>query len=316
MHCIIQHATMKAFMFRFPISFSLTESSGGKDGCGRANCKCSSVVKFAQQPAIAWDLPYLNVEGLSREEEQEKRARLLREHKEVLFAFQNLISTTWKALKRNNHTPKSIAEYVEGLEAFYRSRNSEEQPVPIYKQYLEQLRAASDIQDVFIIIREHYSYYNHHVILEMMHSLGGHQTDRRREQMFLEKFNYYARRKVIECPKLYAMPSASGYCTMIVLVDRDPADTTLHEIESVRLRIGIQLKLARNSLRLIYIEKSGARRMIHAYQFPAFLHSMVFPLNSDQKSGLHKEKIVSLDCCDYKFSIAVSLLKKQTSSGP
>lgn len=295
---------------RFHFSFSLIESSGGKEGCGRANCKCSSVIKFSQQPNIAWELPYLNVEGLSREEEQAKRALFLREHKEVLFAFQTLISTTWKALKRNNHTPKSIADYVEGLEAFYRSRNSDEQPVPIYKQYLEQLRAAKGIDEVFIIIREHYSYYNHHVILEMMHSLGGHQTDRRREQMFLEKFNYYARRKVIECPRLYALPSAADYCTMVVLVDRDPADTTLHEIESVRLRIGIQLKMARNSLRLIYIEKSGARRMIHAYQFPAFLHSLVFPLNNEQKSGLHKEKIVSIDCCDYKFSIAVSSRKR------
>ena len=256
---------------------------------------------------MAWDLPYLNVEGLSHKEEQAKRALLLREHKEVLFAFQNLISTTWKALKRNNHTPKSITEYIEGLEAFYRSRSSEEPPVPIYKQYLEQLRAASGIEDVFVIIREHYSYYNHHVILEMMHSLGGHQTDRRREQMFLEKFNYYARRKVIECPKLYALPSTSGYCTMIVLVNRDPADTTLHEIESIRLRIGIQLRMARNSLRLIYIERSGERRMIHAYQFPSFLHSMVFPLNDEQKTGLHKEKIISLNCCSYKFSIAVSL---------
>ena len=302
------NSAIKKFTLQFLI---LTESDGGKEGCGRANCQCSSVIKVTQAPSIAWELPYLNVEGLSHEEEQAKRARLLREHKEVLFAFQNLISTTWKALKRNNHTPKSIAEYVEGLEAFYRSRNSDEKPVPIYKQYLEQLRAATGIEEVFIIIREHYSYYNHHVILEMIHALGGHQTDRRKEQMFLEKFNYYARRKVIECPRLYALPSVRDYVTMVVLVNRDPADTTLHEIESVRLRIGIQLKLARNSLRLIYIEKSGARRMIHTYQFPAFLHSMVFPLNDEQKSGLHKEKIVSIDCCDYKFSIQVIMNKKE-----
>ena len=256
---------------------------------------------------MAWELPYLNVEGLSREEEQAKRALLLREHKEVLFAFQNLISTTWKALKRNNQTPKSIAEYVEGLEAFYRSRTSDEQPVPLYKQYLEQLRAATRIEDVFIITREHYSYYNHHMVLEMMHSLGGQLSDRRRQLMFQEKFNYYARRKVFECPRLYAVPSASGYCTMILLVDRDPTDATLHEIESVRLRIGIQLKLMRNSLRLIYVEKSGARRMIHAYQFPAFLHSMVFPLSNEQKAAFQKDRVITLDCCDYKFSIAVSL---------
>lgn len=281
-------------------------TEGGIEGCGRPNCQCSSLIKVPQDSSTATELPYLIVEGLSAEEERAKRERLIREHKEVLYAFQNLISTTWKALKRNNHTPTSVAEYVEGLEAFYRSRNSEEKPVPLFKHLMEKLREVTGIEQVFIVIQEHYSFYNHHVILEMIHALGGHQTDRRKEQIFLEKFNYYARRRVIECPRLYSPPIVRDYCSMAILVNRDPADTTLHEIESVRLRVGIQLKLARNSLRLIYIEKAGVKRMIHTYQFPAFLFPLVFPLSQDQKTGLQKEKVISMECCDYKFSIEVS----------
>ena len=290
------------------LTFPLTEGDTTKEGCGHPNCKCSSIIKAAGDPSMVSELPYLNVEGLSPEEEKAKRELLIREHKEVLFAFQNLISTTWKALKRNKHTPKSVADYMESLEAFYRSRDSDEQPVPVFKHLMGQLREATGVEQVFIIIREHYSYYNHHVILEMIHGLGGHQTDRRKEQIFLEKFNYYARRKITECPRLYALPSLHDYCTMEVLVNRDLTDTTLHEVESVRLRVGIQLKLARHSLRLIYIEKSGMKRTMFTFQFPAFLHPLVFPLMDEQKKGLQKEKIVCLDCCNYKFSIEVSAM--------
>ena len=290
------------------VSILLTEGNSDEEGCGRPNCNCSSIIKAALEPSMEMELPYLDVEGLSSEQEQSKRELLIREHKEILFAFQNLISTAMKVLKRNNHTPKSVVEYVEGLEAFYRARDSKEQAVPLFKHLLPQLREVTRIEQVFAIIREHHSFYNHHLVIDMIHNMGVIQIGRRlrKEHNFLDKFNFYARRKLTECPRLYALPSLRGYCTMEILVNIDPADTILHEIESVRLRLGIQLKLARNSLRLIYAEKSGVRRTIYTFQFPAFLHSLVFPLNEEQKTALQKEKIVYLDCCGYRFSIEVS----------
>ena len=261
---------------------------------------------MALNPAMATDLPYLDVEGLTPEEEQAKREHHIREFKEVLFALQVLISDTIKGLKRNNHTPKSVADYMESIEAFYRSRNSEEEPVPLFRHLMAQIREMTSIEQVFVIIREHYSYFNHHVILEMKHSLAALQSNRGRELTFTEKFNYYARRKVTECPQLYALPSLQGYCTMILLTNRDPLNLSIHEVESVRLRLGIQLRLARNTLRLIYVEKAGVKRMTFTFQFPSFLHPLVFPLTDEQKTAFQKEKIVCIDCCDYRFSIEVS----------
>ena len=283
-------------------------STEAEVGCGRSNCKCSDAIKFAQDPSLETELPYLDTEGLSSEEAQAKRDKLMREYKEIVFSYQMLVSYTIRGIIRNNHPVKAVSDYVEGLESFYRARNSKEEPVPVFKHLLDQIREVKSVDQLFVIIREHCSFFNHHAVIEMKHALGGHHSDRRREKTFLEQFNFYARRKVIECPQLYAHPSLHNYCTMHVLVDRDPTDFSLHEVESVRLRIGIQLKVARNTLRLIYLEKSGRKRVLITFQFPAFLHSLVFPLNDEQRTNLMKEKIVYMDCCDYKFSIEVSYI--------
>ena len=277
-----------------------------RDGCGRPNCICSSVIKVARDPSMSTDLIYLDVEGLSEQEQQDKRDRLSREYKEVVYAFQILFSKVIKGLKRNSHTTKSVADYIEGIEAFYRSRNSEEKAVPIFGNLMDKVRAADSIEKQLIIISQHSSYFNNHAIVEMIHSLAGNHTDYRRENIFLEKFNLYARRKVTEIPRLYALPSIRDYCTIVMVVNRNLTEMSLHEIESVRLRVGIQLKLARNTLRLIYVEKNGIRRMTLAFQIPSFLHPMVFPLNKELKEILLKEKVITFRCCDYTFSIEVS----------
>jgi len=87
-----------------------------------------------------------------------------------MFAFQHLVSATWKSLNQQATPPDELVEYVASLEAFDPEIITERKP--LYTMLLEELKEAETIEEIFIAIHEYFSLYNYQIIEDMLTRLG------------------------------------------------------------------------------------------------------------------------------------------------
>ena len=274
-------------------------------GCGCGNCTFLSYLENGCPNPISTtsSFPYLNMSGLTDEQQQELRSRLSVESQEIIFKFQQLFSTVYESLCERNVPVNKLVTHLFSLGALDPvSKNSQK---PLLQTFQQELRNAECIEDVLWVIRDYFSFFNYHVIEHIVSGLGTEQ-DKLELQNYKKEFQQYSKRRIYECPPIYGPMSDAGHALLDLKVDSAYEQFTVKELENFRYRLSkIFCVSSKGVLRLCRVEK-GSFQLI--FQVPLFVQQEIFPLSGEQESALAAEGVIRLTCGDYQFTVKVGIL--------
>ena len=287
-------------------STSLPPSEGSQKppfGCGCGNCTFFSFIESGCPTPIPSEssFPHLDLRRLTHEQQQELRGRLQFESQQIMMQFQELVSATIKSFKRRCVPLDDLVSHVMTLGAF--DPVFEESQVPVFYHYFKELKAADTIPKVFMVLNDHFSFFNYHVIEHIIKELGT-EEDKAVLQKYKEHFTKYAERRIFECLPEFGPVSDADHADIFVKVDSHHEKYTVAEIEKFRHKLSEILQISsKGILRLCRVDKGCFRLM---FQVPSFVQHKIFPLSKGQEEALVAIGVIKVTCDQYQFLVNLS----------
>ena len=273
-------------------------------GCGCGKCTFFSFIESGCPTPIpsTSSFPYLDLSGLTHEQQQELRGRLRFESQKVMIQFQKLVSATIKSLKRRCVPLDDLVPHVMTLGAF--DPVFKEPQVPVFHHYSKELKKADTIPKVFLILNDYFSFFNYHIIEHIIEELGT-EEDKTKLQKYKDDFNQYAKRRIFECLPEFGPVSDADHSDIFVKVDSQYENYTVAEIEGFRQKLNEILHLSSQGiLRLCRVDKGCFQVM---FQVPSFVQQEIFPLSREQENALGAMGVIKLTSGEYQFPVKLSV---------
>ena len=271
-------------------------------GCGCGKCTFFSFIERGCPTPIpsASSFPYLDLSGLTHEQQQELRGRLWSKSEKIMIQFQKLVSATIKSLDGQNIPPDKLLCHVMTLGAFKPVFGDRIEPqVPALHHRYTELKAAKTIYESFWVLNDYFSFFNYHIIEHIIEELGT-KEDKAGLQRYKNEFNQYAKRRVYESPPEFGPVSDADHADIFVKVDAQYENCTVTQIERFRHKLSeILCVSSQGILRLCRVEK-GCFQL--TFQVPSFVKQEIFPLSKEQERTLEALGVIRLTCEEYQFA--------------
>ena len=267
-------------------------------GCGCGKCTFFSFLERGCPKPIhtASSFPYLDLSGLTHEQQQELRGRLCFESQEIMMQFQKLVSATILSFERQQIPLHKLRSHVMTLGAFTPVHEGPQKPA--LDNHFKDLQAANTASEIFWVLRDNISFFNYQ-ILEHIIIVVGTEEDNVNLQRYKEQFEQYAKRRMYECMPQFGPACETGYADVFVKVDSQYEMYTVTEVERLRKQLSKIFHISSQGvLRLCRVEK-GCFRL--TFQVPLFVQQAVFPLSSKQERELAEKGVIRLVCDEYQF---------------
>ena len=268
-------------------------------GCGCGKCTFFSFIERGCPTPIpsASSFPYLDLSGLTHDQQQELRGRLQFESQQIMIQFQELVSAIIESLGIQSVSLDKLVSHVMTLGAF--KPVFREPQVPLFQYCFEELKSADTIPKVFWVLKDYFSFFNYHIIEYIVKALGTAE-DKAKLQKYKNDFNQYAKRRIFECQSDFGPISDVHHADIFVKVDEQYENYTVAEIGVFRHKLSELLRVSSEGvLRLCRVEE-GCFQL--TFQVPSFVQHEVFPLSSEQERGLKAEGVIKLTCGEYQFA--------------
>ena len=267
-------------------------------GCGCGKCTFYSFLDRGCPTPIpsASSFPYLNVSGLTHEEQQELRGRLRSESQQIMIKFQKLVSATVKSFQERCVPLDNLVSHVMSLGAF--DPVFKESQVPVFHHRFEELKAADTVPKVFMVLNNYFSFFNYHILKHIIEELGT-EKDKERLKTYTEDFNQYAKRRIFECPSELGPESDAGHTDIFVKLDVEHENFTVAEIELFRHKLSEIVHISSQGILCLCRIDKGCFELI--FQVPSFVQQKIFPLSREQEMALEEEHVIELKCGKYHF---------------
>lgn len=241
---------------------------------------------------------YIDTAGLSDDEVAALKGRLINESREMLFKFQSLVNALLKSLHNQGITPSKLASRLFLLGAFISVKPHK----PLLEDCLLEIRNADSLDDAFWSLRDYCSFFNYYVIEHITRELGT-EDDQSRLQEYKEDLKEYSKRRCFECPIEFGHVK-TGHAKLRVKLDIHYEGYRVEELQAFQSSLAKILQVSEESL---HLNKIGEGCVQFTFQIPSFIKEAIFPLSPEQERALLDERVVELECDEYKFSKEVSV---------
>ena len=117
--------------------------------------------------------PYLGESELTPEQQEGLNIRLCVESEDIIRKFWHLHSRVYESLRQRNVPVDRLVVHLLSLGAF--DPVTKDSQKPILQIFSQQLQNAESIEDVLLAIKDHFSFFNYHVIEHIVDKLGTDQ---------------------------------------------------------------------------------------------------------------------------------------------
>ena len=223
--------------------------------------------------------PYLDTTTLSVHERKDLIQKLSRDYKNILTKFAALQTSTCESLNEQNISTEKVANCVLTL-AMYKS---DDVPQPLVPEAQDRLEEAKSIERIFILLRRHklISYFDYG-ILKLIIETYGSEDDRHRLKEYVDEFQMFCRRKVVEVPPVISECTSSTRKVFKVLITANMS-ATLADVEAAERKIADILGLAHSVLTVHEITPGS---LVLTLSIPILIADKIFPLQASQLSQL------------------------------
>jgi len=251
-----------------PRPSSSTQKEGSRKppfGCGCGKCTFVSFLESGCPNPIpsASSFPYLDLTGLTSEQQQTLTGRLQFESKAMMLKFQHVVSVALKSLRKREVTVRELVSHLMTLGTIYPVYKEAKVP-PLHKCY-KDLMNAETIPDLFLQLRDYFSFFNYHIIDQIITELGT-EEDRQELQKYKDDFQVYAKRRIYEYLPKFGPVSETDHADVFVLVDSHYESYTVQEVHEFQIRL---IEIYTSSKRILHLEKGYYLKYFYkrAYQY-------------------------------------------------
>ena len=273
-------------------------------GCGCGKCTFFSFIERGCPTPFspANSFPYLNINGLTHEQQEVLRERLRFESEKMMMRFQELLSATVKSLIKQSISHDELVIHVMALGAF--KPVFKKPQVPAFHHCFQELQCADNVPKVFLVLKDYFSFFNYHILEHIIKELGTEQ-DKANLQSYRDDFNQYAKRRIFQCLSEFGPENGVCHADIFVKLDTQYDDYTVAEIKGFCHKLSEILNISSQGiLRLCRVEK-GCFQL--KFQVPSFVRQEIFPLYREQERILATEGVIKLTCGDYQFDASGKL---------
>ena len=161
--------------------------------CPCGNCDLISYVEKGCPKTSCQCYPYLPLDQLSRDDKEDLIQKLSDDTANIIQTFADLLSSTAKSLKERNTTVKELVRVALELGMYKSERNQ----VPLLAEDRSELVNANSIDDAFITLGKHMSFFNYEILGHIIRQLGN-DNDYKQLEEFCTTFKVFCQRKVFE----------------------------------------------------------------------------------------------------------------------
>ena len=274
-------------------------------GCGCGKCTFLSFLDSGCPHPIssASSFPYLDLSGLTNEQQQALKGRLYFESRQIMMGFQKLVSATRRSLQEQDIPLGDIISDIMTLGAY--DPVYEGQQVPALHHHLKDLLEARRVSEIFLILQPYLSFFNYHIVEHIIEVLGT-KKDKNNLQKYIEQFDQYAKRRVFECPPQFGPVSEMGHADLIIKLDSQYDNFTVRELERFRCQLSKTFHVSPKGVLHLCQVNEGCMQL--RFQVPFFVQQEIFPLSREQERTLQENGVIRLTCDKYKFVPEVQML--------
>ena len=292
-----------------PTSDEVFTSEGTSDSLGpNPNAQSEKTQKHVETLSPAptstpSSFPYLGESELTPEQQERLNIRLCVESEDIIRKFWHLHSRVYESLRQRNVPVDRLVVHLLSLGAF--DPVTKDSQKPILQTFSQQLQNAESIEDVLLAIKDHFSFFNYHVIEHIVDKLGTDQ-DKVELQNYTKDFDEYSKRRIYECPTVYGPMSSADHVDLVLKLDSVYKKFTVKELKKFEYRLSrIFCVSPQSALRLCRAEEGCLQLIFHV---PSFVQEEIFPLSSEQERALTEEGVIRLTCGDYQFAAKVRIV--------
>ena len=241
--------------------------------------------------------PYLDVGKLSKRDRLALQSKLLKDSDDIISEFGDLIHYMINSIVASRVSVMKLRTRLSSLGAYRPTRD----PVPLLRNQLNEIKRAEDVEEVFSILDDYYSFFNYGII-EKIISWFGTQEDKERLEAYTDHFKRFCKRRTFECPSnIFGHAVDKGKTNLVVKVEEswDPSDgCSLESVLRLCNSLAEILGVESETLYLCRIDKGCVELL---FQVPAFVEEDVFPLSVEQERSLASIGVARLTCESYSY---------------
>ena len=215
----------------------------------------------------------------------------------MIFRFGGFVNRILRSFKSRGISVSVLVDCISNFGAL----PSDREQVPLLQHRLEQMKSASNIDEVFLVISDYISYFNHALMAHLIEVLGN-EKDQEELEAFSDYFEIFAKRCVFETPA-YMYGYVWVMTEMLVVLKTEekwvPGDScSVKELYLYLQKVCGILGVLPHALHVCRME-GGSLELV--CRMPPQVVEEVFPLTAEQKRELGEVGLAQLHCVDYCF---------------
>jgi hypothetical protein len=228
-----------------------------------------------------------------------------REHEtmQMMTSFANLVDDTCKFMTKKV-TVKTFALWLKQLSAFTKAANYSDSTPAVLTQQITKIEQAGSMVDVFRILSDYWSWFNHYLVEEIINHYGD-EEDKRRLDDFKKHFFTFAELHIVQFSQHRmafgtAVDDSNERIALLFKIGKVWDDVHINQLSKVHRNVASILQVKPHTIYLVSIQKGC---ILMKFLVSHSVVQAVFPLSSSQKEDLAAIDIMLVECgphC-YKF---------------
>ena len=256
--------------------------------CPCGQCSLESYLEDGCPKSNSNSFPYLDVSNLNEDDREDLTHQLSQDTSEMITSFAKLLDEICVSLAERAVSVQRVKMRALSLGA-YESQTIQK---PLLNEDEMELKSAKTIDEVFILLRPHMSFFNFELLKHITDcKILCSDGDRESMAEYVGKFDAFCKRKVFEVPPGDAgqpTPNLKKHKrkTFAVLMTEHEAEPNLVFVNAAKRKIATLLKLKPSTLHLHRIDKGS---LIFVFSVPNFVARKLFPLKPSVVAKLKDE---------------------------
>ena len=211
-------------------------------------------------------------------------------------AFAHLVNHTLDSFVKKEVSLKRILVWLKQLEVYKPLKK----PLPLLSKRMKTINKAEDMEQLFDILTEYWSWYNYHLLEKLIHEFG----DEAELNKYIGELTTFLTKQLVESQDSFRFGTrcGKGLKPMLVKVDRAWEGIRLEQIWEFHYNIATILKLPPHVLYLSSVSKGC---ICLKFMIPYSISGYAIPLRTSQKKALAEAGVFMLKCGTYLWQVHV-----------
>lgn len=261
---------------------------------------CSNLGKSGGTPLPIWNGTENNFPADSCSSHYE--TELKQDTISISFSFASLVNCTVKSFSISDEVSlQRIILWLNQLKAY----KPLEKSFPLLGERLEELQKAEEIEKVFYMLSDYWSWYNHGLLAHLIKEFGDSE-DKKRLTEYCKNFDSFLKKRLAKSQDkfIFGTDRGQGQKPLLIKVDEN-WNIPLCQIRDLHCNIARILNVSHDVLYLSSVSKGC---ICFEFLVAESAAEHIFPLSASQEEALLAAGVFRLECGEYVWQVCTMFM--------